>query len=268
MIIAFQGERGAFSEIIATKFYKTAKIFPCRSFKELFVNVKKGKANSGIIPIENTLTGRINSTTDLLARSNLKISSEGYLPINHCLICNKNISINKIKYIYGHPEALSQCKEYLSQLECRIISWYDGAAAANLVKNNSEIALIGSYRIAKIHDLFIVQKDIQDLPVNITRFFVIGKTITKSTGYDKTTLVFYSKHKSGMLYNALGSFAKEHINLTRLESMPSREKPWEYKFLVDLIGHVDDPPLKRALQDLKQKVNSIKILGSYPYYPM
>ena len=119
---------------------------------------------------------------------------------------------------------------------------------------------------ARMHDLFIIKKNIQDLDLNITRFFVIGKKNTRSTGNDKTTLVFYSKHKSGSLYTALGSFAHENINLTRLESMPSREKPWEYKFLIDLIGHVDDPPLQRALKDLQKKVSLVKILGSYPYY--
>jgi len=230
--------------------------------------VKNNKVKMGIIPIENSLTGRIGESTELIINSKLKICKEGLLPIVHCLISKNNTSIIKIKKIYAHPEALSQCKNFLKSIKCEAISWYDGAAAADIVKNEKNTALIASKKVADIHSLRIIKRNIQDLKNDITRFFVISKKSQKLTGSDKTSIVFSLKHKPGSLHLALTSFSNENINLTRLESMPLKNKPWEYLFLVDFEGHIENNHVKIALKDLKRHTITMKILGSYPIYYM
>ena len=264
MNIAFQGDKGAFSEIMAIKFFPDADYIACKTFKDVFENVKTGKAKYGVIPIENSQTGRIVETTELLVSSNLNICGEGMLNILHCLITNKNNNLKNISKIYAHPETLTQCRNFLSKLNCELVSWYDGAAAAKIVKNNEKLGLIASQRVAKLYDLKILKSGIQDSKENTTRFFIISKKKASSNGKDKTTLVFSTKHQPGSLYRALNNFNNENINLTRLESMPIKNKPWEYLFLIDLQGHIDDEKLKNALKQLKKNTTSIKILGSYP----
>jgi len=266
MKIAYQGEIGSFSEIIGDKLFEDAKFLACKTFKDVFDKVKKGLVEKGIIPIENTLTGRICESTDLLISSNLKICDEGMLQINHCLITNHKGSIKNIKRIYAHPEALAQCKNFLRKINCELISWYDGAAAVKIVKNKFNSALVASEKVAKIYNLKILKKGIQDSKKDITRFIVISKENSPITVKDKTALVFSLCHKSGSLYNALESFSIQNINLTRLESMPSKNKPWEYLFLVDFEGHNQNDNVKRALRELKKHTLSMKNLGSYPCF--
>lgn len=264
MKAAFQGKRGAFSEIMANKFYNDAICLPCKTFKDVFDKVNNDAAEAGVIPIENTLTGRISESTDLLITYDLKICREGMLPIIHCLIANQKTLIGDLERVYVHPEALYQCKKFLRKLNCELISWYDGAGAASIVKNKNKAGLIASEKVADIYQLKVLKKGVQDSKTDITRFVLISKQNTVSTGSDKTSLIFSLKHRSGKLYHALKSFADESINLTRLESMPSKNMPWEYQFLVDFEGHIDDQKVELVLQELKKHSTSMKILGSYP----
>ncbi|MHC1604728.1 MAG: prephenate dehydratase [Candidatus Methanofastidiosia archaeon] len=264
MKVAFQGEKGAFSEIMALTMFDGVKTIPCKTFEQVFDLVNTDKAENGVIPIENSLTGRISDPTNLLIKSNLKVCGEGKLRIKHCLIANRNKDIKNIKQIYAHPEALAQCKQFLSNLDCELISWYDGAAAANMVKKRKNTALIGSKRIAEIYGLEILQQNIQDSRENITRFFVVSTKVMPPMGNDKTSIIFSVKHICGALFHALKPFVKADVNVTRLESMPIKDKPWEYAFLADFVGHAEEHQIKEALKELKKYCTSLKVLGSYP----
>lgn len=264
MKVAFQGDRGAFSEVITNKLYNYANYIPCKSFKKVFDSVNSNTAEYGVVPVENSITGRIGESTDLLISSDLNICREGMLSIVHCLIANKKIALKDLKQIYAHPEALTQCRDFLSNLNCETVSWYDGAAAASIVKKKEKIGLIASERVATIYGLNILKKGIQNSKENITRFLIISKEKTSPTGKDKTSLVFSTKHKSGSLLHALKPFNDGNINLTRLESMPLKNKLWEYLFLIDFEGHIDELKVQNALKELKKHTTSVKILGSYP----
>jgi len=265
MNIVFQGEKGSFSEAMASiMFSEDVVLISCKTFKEVFDSVDCGKADIGVVPVENSTTGKICEVTDLLISSDVNVCREGFLRINHCLIVNKDVLLKNIKQIYAHPEALLQCKSFLRELNCELISWYDGAAASEIIKKKSDTGLIASKNVADIYNLKILKEEIQDSKENTTRFFIISKKSVSSTGNDKTSVIFYTQHKPGLLYHALECFAKEKINLTRIESMPLKEKPWNYLFLIEFLGHRDDLNVKKALQDFKKNVISMKILGSYP----
>lgn len=265
MNVVFQGERGAFSEVMASMLFNDVAFVSCRTLKQVFDRVNSGEAEFGVIPVENSLTGRISEATDLLIAYDLNVFGEGMLNIIHCLIANEKVSEKDLKQIYAHPEALIQCRKILSKSNCELISWYDGAAAAKIVKKKKSAGLIASEKVAKIYGLKILRKGIQDSKENITRFFMISKETTSSTGNDKTSVVFSTKHEPGALFHALKPFVKENINLTRLESMPSKEKPWEYLFLIDFKGHKEDSEVKNALQKLNKHATSVQVLGSYSF---
>lgn len=264
MKVAFQGEKGAFSHVISCRLFGDPGLVPCRTFSQVFESVKTEAADTGVIPVENSLTGRINEPTGLLVSSELAVCGEGMLKIVHCLIANEGVGINGLEKIYAHPEALAQCRKFLGGLSCEQISWHDGAAAAEIVKKDRKTALISSEKASEIYGLEVLKRGIQDSSDNTTRFVVISRNKKEPTGSDKTSLVFFTKNKPGALYSALGPFAKENVNLTRLESIPSKERPWEYLFLVDFEGHIDSEGTKKVLKDLKGHTTSIKVLGSYP----
>lgn len=264
MKVAFQGDRGAFSEVMASKLFTDAFYVPCKTFKQVFDGVNSDSVDYGVIPVENSLTGRIGESTDLLIASSLNICREGMLSIIHCLITNKNVALKDLKQIYAHPEALTQCRKFLSELNCELVSWYDGAAAAGIVKKRTDAGLIASERVATLYGLNILKKGVQNSKENITRFLIVNKKTTSSTRHDKTSLVFSARHKPGSLLHALKPFDDKNINLTRLESMPLKDKPWEYLFLIDFEGHIDDLKVQNALKELKKHTASVKILGSYP----
>jgi len=234
MKVAFQGDKGAFSEVMASKLFTDAFYVPCKTFKQIFDSVNSDSVDFGVIPIENSLTGRIGEATDLLISSDLNICGEGMLSIIHCLITDNNVILKDLRQIYAHPEALTQCRNFLSELSCELVSWYDGAAAAGIVKKKTDVGLIASERVATLYGLNILKKGVQNSKENITRFLIITKKATSSTRQDKTSLVFSARHKPGSLLHALKPFDDENINLTRLESMPLKDKPWEYLFLLIL----------------------------------
>lgn len=263
--VAYQGQKGAYSSIIAERMFEEFKPMPCRTFEEVFEAVEEGKAQHAVVPIENSITGRIKESMNLLISSDLVIEGEGHLAIKHSLMSKKQIPLSKIKKIYGHPEALSQCSYFLSGLtDTEIISWYDGAGAAEMVKKAPKSALIGSESISEIYSLEILIKNIQNIRENRTRFVVIGKVQKDPSDNDKTSITFKTKHKPGALYHTLEPFAKEEINLTKLESMPSPGHPFEYLFFAEFDGHITNGKIDQVLKDAKEHCMSLKILGSYP----
>jgi len=265
--VAFQGERGAFSEDAATKLFgKSIDFVPCMRLKEVFELVLQDKVEFGVVPVENSQAGSINDTYDLLLAYPLNIFAEVILRVSHCLMALPGEKLGDIKAIYSHPQALAQCEEFLSKLKVEIMPNYDTAGSAKIIKerNLKNCAAVASKRAADIYGLEILAPEIETNVNNYTRFVAISKQKAKPAQRNKTSLVFAAEHKPGSLYRILGIFATRNINLTKLESRPSRAKPWEYVFYADFEGHVDGRMYQEAMRELQGETTSIKILGSYP----
>ncbi|UCF45539.1 MAG: prephenate dehydratase [Candidatus Bathyarchaeota archaeon] len=267
MRVAFQGEKGAYSEsAVHTFFGATADVKPCRDLTEVFESVNKQRAQFGVVPIENSLEGSINQTYDLFLTHNLKVRGEIIIRISHCLIANPNTSLEVVKTVYSHPQALAQCRSFLERLGCELIPTYDTAGSVKMLKEKGlhDAAAVASERAAELYGMKILAREIEDNPENYTRFFVISQNDAPMTGRDKTSIIFAAAHTPGSLYNALGEFAEREINLTKIESRPTRQKPWEYNFYLDFEGHRTEENCAAALKAIEKSALFLKILGSYP----
>ena len=265
--VAFQGEHGAYSEqAIFAHFGPRTVTVPCRALRDVFESVQDTRAQYGIVPAENSLEGTVNQTYDLLLNSPLKISGEIKLRILHCLLALPGTTMESLRSVYSHPQALAQCAAFLRGLNAEAIPAYDTAGSAKMIQEKKirNAAAIASERAGELYGLIVLEKNIQDNSENFTRFFVIGQNDSPPTGNDKTSIVFGATHTPGSLYKALGEFASRGINMTKLESRPVRTTPWEYDFFVDLEGHKTDPRCSEAFEAVKKKATFIKILGSYP----
>jgi prephenate dehydratase len=265
--VAFQGERGAFSEDAATKLFSgDIDFLPCIRLKGVFELVSQDKVEFGVVPLENSQAGSINETYDLLLAYTLNIFAEVILKVSHCLMALPGQKLEDIATIYSHPQALAQCAEFLGKLDVEIISNYDTAGSAKMIKEKGlrNCAAIASKRAADIYGLEILAPEIETSVNNYTKFVAISKKKAKPAQRNKTSLVFTTEHKPGSLYRILGIFANRNINLTKLESRPSRREPWEYVFYVDFEGHLDGKVYQEAVKELQREAASVKILGSYP----
>ena len=265
--VAFQGEMGAYSEVAVYKcFGAEVQPVPCKSFQEVFSRVDSGIVDYGVLPIENSIEGSVNQVYDLLLTHNLMICGEVVIKVEHCLIGNPNSNLNRLKRVYSHPQALAQCSNFLERLKCEIIPTYDTAGSVKIVKERGLIdeGAIASERAAEIYGMKILARDISNYPDNYTRFVTISKIDAPPSGNDKTSIIFSVRHAPGTLYDALGVFAKRGINLTKIESRPTRKKPWEYIFYLDFEGHRNEPKCADALKELQAKTLFVKILGSFP----
>ena len=265
--VAFQGERGAFSEDAAAKLFGgDIGVLPCMRLKEVFKLVSQDKVEFGIVPAENSQAGSINETYDLLLAYPLNIFAEVIIKVSHCLMALPGERLADITTIYSHPQALAQCDEFLSKLKVEIIPTYDTAGSAKMIKEKRlrNCAAIASKRAADIYGLEILAPEIETNVNNYTKFVAISKQKAKPARRNKTSLVFATAHEPGSLYRILGIFATRNINLTKLESRPSRTKPWEYVFYADFEGHLDGKVHNEAVRELKREASFIKILGSYP----
>jgi chorismate mutase / prephenate dehydratase len=265
--VAFQGERGAYSENAVYQFFgSTVQVKPCKDFHDVFESVKHQEVQAGVVPVENSIEGSVNQNYDLFFNYDLKVCGEVIVKIAHCLIANPGTSIDAIEAVYSHPQALAQCRNFLESLNCELIPTYDTAGSVKLIKEKKIInaAAIASERAAEIYSMQILARDIADNKENYTRFFVISNEDSLVTGKDKTSIIFSAKHEPGSLYNALGEFAKRNINLTRIESRPTKKTAWEYNFYLDFEGHRTELKCVEALKALKKYVIFMKILGSYP----
>lgn len=267
MIVAFQGERGAYSEQAAYVFFGTRlDPRPKKTFSEVFSAVSRREVDRAVVPIENSLEGSVNQTYDLLFSTKVKVSGELELKITHCLIARKGIQLKDIKEVYSHPQALGQCSKYLQAKQWNIIPAYDTAGSVKILKekNLGNAAAIAGRRAAEIYGMSILAEGIEDQASNYTRFLILSTRDSLPTGNDKTSIIFSVKHEPGALYEALRVFALRRINLTRIESRPTREKPWEYNFYLDFEGHRKDGRIADTIDVLRSKVTFVKILGSYP----
>jgi chorismate mutase/prephenate dehydratase len=265
--VAFQGERGAYSESAVYAFFgESAVVKPCRDLAEVFESVNKQESQYGVVPIENSLEGSVNQTYDLFLEHDLKVRGEIILRVSHCLIANPNTSLDSINAVYSHPQALAQCRNFLERLGRELVPTYDTAGSVKMLKEQElkDAAAVASEKAAEIYGMKILAREIEDNPANYTRFFVLSKEDSPMTGKDKTSIIFSASHTPGSLYHALGEFAKRNINLTKIESRPTKQKPWEYNFYLDFEGHRSEERCVKALKALEKYATFVKILGSYP----
>ena len=267
MQVAFQGERGAYSESAVYTFFGTSvEVKPCRDLAEVFENVDKQETQYGVVPVENSLEGSVNQTYDLFLTHALKVCGEIILRVSHCLIANPSTSLEAVKAVYSHPQALAQCRNFLERLGRELIPTYDTAGSVKMLKEKGlkDAAAVASERAAELYGMKILAREIEDNPANYTRFFVLSQEDSPITGRDKTSIIFSAAHTPGSLYTALGEFAKRNINLTRIESRPTKQTPWEYNFYLDFEGHRGEARCAEALKAIEKSAAFVKILGSYP----
>ncbi len=266
--VAFQGEKGAFSEEAALKFFKSEDIetIPCYSFEEVVELVQSGEADFGILPIENSVAGSVTQVYDLLFMTPLHVYGEVTLRVSHALLGVDSASLSTVKYVISHPQALAQCQNYIRRKNLQAIPEFDTAGSARKIKemNNPEYACIASKRAAGIYGLKILDESIEDFPWNFTRFFILSREEPGKSDYNKTSIVFSTRHKPGALLECLEAFAKRGINLTKIESRPDKKSPWQYVFYLDFEGHVTDKNVEDALIELLKLATFVKVIGSYP----
>jgi len=265
LMIAYLGPEGTFThQAAAKKFGKKVDFLPCDSIEEVFSSVEKGHAEFGVVPVENSHEGVINYTLDMLYDSPLKICAEIVMTIKHNLLTKKGTK--KIKKIYSNPQVFAQCRNWLTahMPQVELIPVLSTARAAHEVQTESNAACMGSRILASLYNLKILHASVEDSTSNITRFLVVSQNDSPPSGNDKTSLLFSVKDKVGALYGALYSFKRNDVNMTRIESRPSKKKAWEYYFYVDLDGHHKQEVVQKSIKELERRCNFVKILGSYP----
>lgn len=262
---AFQGERGAYSEAAASHFFKDKiESIPYPTFYDVLESTEKNQTDYSILPIENSLEGSVGESYDLLLSTTLNVIGEIYYRIKHCLIGFEELK--KIDTVYSHPQALGQCRKFIQVHKLKPIPTYDTAGSVKILLElkSKNAACIASKRAAEIYKVPIVKEGIEDNTNNYTRFLVLAKKKQNRTGKDKTSIIFSIKHTPGALYSILEKFNSNKINLTKIESRPTKSTPWEYNFYVDFEGHEDEPHIVDVLTKIKENSAFLKILGSYP----
>jgi chorismate mutase/prephenate dehydratase len=270
MRVSFQGERGAYSEeAIIQHFGRGVEPVPRPYLRDVFDSIEEGKADLGLVPVENSIEGSIVRTYDLLNERRLKAQGEVVLRVVHCLIANLGVAKEDVLRVHSHPQALGQCRDYLERHGYEPVSSYDTAGSVKMLKELGlrDSAAIASKRAAEVYEMEVLDSGIETHHENYTRFLVIGRDDMQPTSRDKTSIAFIVDHRPGTLYTALKAFAENGIDLTKIESRPMLGKPWEYIFFIDVIGHREDSDLSAALGLLGESSRSVKILGSYPRAP-
>jgi chorismate mutase/prephenate dehydratase len=247
------------------QFGLSAELVPQKSIPAVFEEVGKGRAQYGVVPVENSTEGMVSHTLDMFMESDLKINAEVLLEIHHYLL-SRTGRLEDIKKVYSHPQPIAQCRDWLAENlpNIPVVDVASTAVAAQIVSEDYTAAAIASELAASMYDLKIVRERIEDQVNNFTRFLVIGKKLAESSGDDKTSLMFSVKDEVGILYRMLEPFAKRGINLSKIESRPLKKKAWEYIFFLDLMGHIADSVIAEAVQELKHCCQFVKVLGSYP----
>ncbi len=266
MQVAFLGPQSTFTHMAAmSQFGLSAQLVPLKSIPAVFEEVERGRAHYGVVPVENSTEGVVNHTLDMFFESELQMIAEIMLEISHNLI-SKSGNPDKIRKIVSHPQPLAQCRHWLetNMADTPLLDVASTAAAAQMAAEDESVAAIASHAAAIQYDLQVVKAKIEDNPYNFTRFLVIGKKTPEKSSADKTSIMFSVKDEAGILYRMLEPFSKRQINLAKIESRPMKQKAWEYIFFLDLIGHIDDPDISAAIEELRGHCHFLKILGSYP----
>jgi len=265
--VAFQGTHYAFSEIAARQFFGSEiQTVPCRSFADVFLSVQNGDSDFGILPVENSLTGSIYQNLDLFLESTVSITGETSIRVEQHLIAIPGVKIDDIKVVYSHPQALEQCRNFLSSMpHIETIASYDTAGSVKDIRDKQmfQAAAIASRQAAKDYDMQIIRKEIEDIPENYTRFYIISKAAQTLNNADKTSIIFSMKNIPGALFKSLSVFALRDIDLLKIESRPLRGKPWEYFFYLDFAGNMKEERCRNAIRHLEEITSFLKVLGSY-----
>ncbi|RTZ95806.1 MAG: prephenate dehydratase [Deltaproteobacteria bacterium] len=264
-LVAFQGEHGAFSELAARQLVPDGAYIPCLEFIDVFRGVEQGELDIGVVPVENSLEGAVTPVNDLLTTTSLHVTGEAIVTVNHCLLAPSPTRLEDIRIVYSHPQALAQCRNFLTRHHIEPRPYYDTAGAAKMLarENPRVTAAIASDLCADLYDLNVLEKGIQDGPANSTRFLLMSTRPCEVPG-NKTSVIFVTPHLAGRLYTVLGLFAEAKINLTRIASMPLRSDPGNYCFFLDFEGTQSDATVQQVLKQMAELTISLKNLGSYP----
>jgi prephenate dehydratase len=273
--VAYQGERGAFSEMAAHSLLGAdIETTPYRTFEEMFEAVSTGSAHAAIAPIENSLAGSVHKNYDLLVAHELTIVGEASLRIVHNLIATAGARLSDVRRIYSHPVALAQCERFLrANPQIDVAPAYDTAGSVKMIveRNSKDEAAIAGLAAAEAYGAQVIAEAIEDNAQNFTRFLLLARPETAPTvrpvtaaARRKTSIVFRVANVPGALFRMLAAFSLRDIDLAKIESRPIEGQPWEYSFYLDLIGDSDEPRVERALAHLAEMAESIRVLGSYP----
>ena len=266
--VGFLGPEGTFTQAAVLKhFGSSVRALPLAAIDEIFHEVEAGVADFGVVPIENSSEGTVNHTLDMFLSSGLKICGEVELRISHYLM-GKMSGFEAIKRICAHPQALAQCRAWLDEQlpEVQRVGVSSNAEGARRARDERGTAAIAGRTAAEIYSLNLLANEIEDRPDNTTRFLVVGRKLFSASGADRTTLLVSTSatDDSGALFQLLEPLAQHRVNMTRIESRPSRRRKWDYVFFIDIEGHVSDPPVAKALAALESRASLFKVLGSYP----
>lgn len=271
--VAFQGEPGAYSEQALHKYFEGKEVsvegVPCGSLEDVIVEVEEGNAFAGIIPVENSIGGYVDKSYRLISQGKVHVNGEVYLRVRHSLLAIDGTEISEIDTVYSHPQALKQCREFLSDLDVETRATYDTAGSAKMVreKKDGKLAAIASKFAGENYGLNVLMEDIQTATNNHTRFLLVSSepdSSRMSTRAYKTTITFELEDGSGSLYSCLAPFAEKDINLTMIQSRPTETGRWEYHFDLELEGHREDESVNAAISELSRLVPEVQVLGSYP----
>jgi prephenate dehydratase len=266
-LIAFQGIHGAYSEqAIRQHFGDAIEVHPTPSLTDLFSTIQSSQVRFGMLPIENALAGAVSQAYELLMDSDLRIQADVVLHVHHALMVPPGTEFGSIRYVRSHPQALAQCEQYIRRNGWKPIPWYDTAGSAQDLAEHpiAETAAIASPLAGKLYNLNVLETEIEDVAFNFTRFFVLGHDDPVAGEYNKTSIVFATRNRPAALYECLGEFASRGINITKIESRPRRNRPWEPVFYLDFEGHSNESHCQALLARLLQRASMVKMLGSYP----
>lgn len=265
--IAFLGPDGTFTQTAALKhFGHSVKTAPMTTIDEVFREVAAGTANYGVVPVENSSEGMVNHTLDSFLNSGLRIIGEVELRIHHHLLVSEGTRLESISRIYSHQQSLAQCRQWLDAHfpKAERVAVSSNAEAARRVKGEWHSAAIAGETAAELYALTKLHERIEDNPNNTTRFLIIGRETVSASGNDKTSIIVSARNEPGALYAVLEPFHRRGINLTRIESRPSKNDIWTYVFFIDFVGHQDDPLVREVIAELEPRMRDVKWLGSYP----
>jgi chorismate mutase/prephenate dehydratase len=265
MTIAFLGPEATFThEAAIRRFGSSLKYSAQKTIADVFTEVSRQRADYGVVPVENSTEGVVTHTLDMFVESDLKIVAQIILPIQQCLV--SRTKREEIKKFYVHPQTLGQCRIWLQRNfpHAEIIETSSNSRSVELASKEKNAAALAGALAAEKYKVPVLEQGVQDNSVNATRFLVLGRQCSPATGRDRTSLMLSIAHEVGALHNALAPFRKYKLNMTKIESRPSKRKAWEYFFFVDCDGHMTDKKVAKAIADLDQTCNFVKILGSYP----
>ena len=263
--VSFQGERGAYSEAAARSFFaEDIETVPLSTFSEVLESTISGNTDYSVLPVENSLEGSVGESYDLLYSTSLNAMGEIYHRIEHCLIGIG--SLEEVDTVYSHPQALGQCRDFIQKNNMKTVPTYDTAGSVKIIKeiNKKNVSCIASKTASQIYNMPIVSENIANNLNNYTRFLVLSKKTSEETGSDKTSIIFSIKHEPGSLFRIIENFHSYNVNLTKIESRPTKSKNWEYNFYVDFEGHAKNSQILKMLEQIKNETLYMQTLGSYP----